>query len=78
MISSSQDPTIAYLQERQERTVTELARVRIELTQERIKNARSVTALANVALALEQGTPVPEILASIRIALRITPGGQSL
>lgn len=40
--------------------------------------ARLETALASAAHALETGTPPSDVLASIRIALRITPGGQPL
>ncbi|CUJ67824.1 hypothetical protein [Achromobacter sp. 2789STDY5608628] len=56
----------------------ELDQAREQLTNERIKHAQAVAALGNVAHALETGTPPADVLASIRIALRITPGGRPL
>ena len=48
------------------------------VTEERIKHAQAVATLANVAHALETGTPPEVVLSLVRIALRISPGGQPL
>ncbi|CUR81896.1 hypothetical protein [Achromobacter xylosoxidans] len=56
----------------------ELDQVREQLTNERIQHAQATAALGNVAHALETGTAPDVVLAMVRIALRITPGGQPL
>ncbi|MGV8294000.1 hypothetical protein ACV36C_34525 [Pseudomonas aeruginosa] len=75
MNASPQYPTVADLLDRHKRTTAELAEVRVELAQERLRHAYAVTALGNAAHALEQGTPVPEVLRSIRLALGLIPRG---
>lgn len=56
----------------------ELDQVREQLTNERIQHAQATAALGNVAHALETGTAPDVVLAMVRIALRITPGGRPL
>ncbi|MFY3460537.1 hypothetical protein ACOTJD_28170 [Achromobacter xylosoxidans] len=56
----------------------ELDRVRDQMTNERIQHAQATAALENVAHALETGTAPDVVLAMVRIALRITPGGRPL
>lgn len=56
----------------------ELDQVREQLTNERIQHAQAVATLGNVAHALETGTPSDVVLAMVRIALRIAPGGQPI
>lgn len=75
MNSSHQYPTAADLLDRHECTTAAQAEARIELEQERLRHAHAVTALGNAAHALEQGTPVPEVIRSIRLALGLIPRG---
>ncbi len=56
----------------------ELEQVREQLTTERIKHAQAVATLSNIAHALDTGTAPQVVLAMVRIALRVAPGGQPL
>lgn len=50
----------------------------LRLTDERIKHAQAVATLGDVAHALETGVAPETVLAMVRIALRVSPGGKPL
>ncbi|WP_373743830.1 hypothetical protein [Achromobacter insuavis] len=56
----------------------ELGKAKAELQDERIRHAQALSTLANVAHALETGTPPDTVLTIVRIALRLAPNGQPL